>query len=66
MRCRASSFRFPHDERRERAVERIANSAEQLRFPDGDLLVRTDAGSAGDDDPALDGRGGLIERSQVA
>src|SRR5262249_43325925 len=35
-----------------------------VRFPDGDLLVRLDAGSAGDDDPALDGRDGLIERLQ--
>ena len=31
---------------------------------DGDLLVRQDAGRAGDDDPALDGGDGLIERLQ--
>ena len=42
--------------------KRIANGAEQLRFADGDLLVRQDAGRAGDDDPALDGGDGLSER----
>src|SRR5215468_7450474 len=51
------SFRFSHDERRQWAAERIANGAERLRFADGDLLVRQDAGRASDDDPALDGRG---------
>src|SRR6516162_7072747 len=57
-------FRFTHDQRRSRAVERIANGAEQLRFADGDLLVRQNAGRAGDDDRARDGRDGLIEPLQ--
>src|SRR5262245_9233181 len=64
VRCRSSSFWFPNDERRQRAVERIANGAEQLRLADGDVPVRLDAGSTGDDDSALDGRDRLIEHLQ--
>src|SRR5262249_23907133 len=59
-----ADLRSPRDEGRYRAVELIANGAEQLRFADGDLLVRQDGGRAGDDDPALDGRDGLIQRLQ--
>jgi len=31
----------------------VANGAEQLRLPGGDLPVRLDRGSTGDDDAAL-------------
>jgi hypothetical protein len=47
-----------------RTLPRVEAASEDLRFADGDLLVRQDAGRAGVDDPELDGRDGLIERLQ--